>query len=96
MKDSDPLVNVETSDIDWKRLFRMGGAAALMAGVFFRRNIAAEIGLFNQTVPPVTVSDWFAFLQSNRLLGFVYLNIFDIVNYALVGVMFLALYAILR
>jgi hypothetical protein len=42
------------------------------------------------------VSDWFALLQSNRLLGLAYLNIFDLVNYALLGLMFLALYAALR
>ncbi|MCK4898067.1 MAG: DUF4386 family protein [Anaerolineales bacterium] len=88
--------NAKTSDFDWKSLYRVGGMAAIISGVLFRRNIAAEIGLFSKQEPPVTVSDWFALLQSNRLLGLSYLNIFDIVNYALVGLMFLALYAALR
>jgi hypothetical protein len=88
--------NTETSDSDWKSLYRVGGVAALIAGIFFRRNIAAEISLFSEYKPPVTVSDWFALLQSNRLLGLSYLNIFDIVNYALVSLMILALYAALR
>lgn len=70
--------------------------AALLAGTLFRRNIAAEIGLFSEQASPVTVSDWFALLQSNRLLGLSYLNIFDVVNYALLGMMFLALYVLLR
>ena len=70
--------------------------AALIAGVLFRRNLAAEIGLFSQRQAPEAVSDWFALLQSNRLLGLAYLNIFDIVNYVLVGLMFLGLYAALR
>jgi len=84
------------SDSGWKSLYRIGGVAALIAGVLFRRNIAAEIGLFSQRQAPVAVSDWFALLQSNRLLGLAYLNIFDIVNYLLVGLMLLALYAALR
>ncbi len=89
------VANAETSDSDWKSLYRVGGAAALIAGVLFRRNIAAEIGLFSKHPSPVTVGDWFALLQNNRLLGLSYLNIFDIVNYALVGLMFLSLYAVL-
>lgn len=92
----DQVTNAETSDSDWKSLYRIGGVAALISGIFFRRNIAAEIGLFSEYKPPVTVSNWFVLLQSNRLLGLSYLNIFDIVNYALVGLMFLALYVVLR
>jgi hypothetical protein len=92
----DQVSHAVTSDSGWKSLYRIGGVAALIAGVLFRRNLAAEIGLFSQQESPVTVSNWFALLQSNRLLGLAYLNIFDIVNYALVGLMFLALYAVLR
>jgi hypothetical protein len=88
--------HAETSGSDWQSLYTVGGVAALIAGILFRRNLAAEIGLISQHEPPVTVSDWFALLQSNRLLGLAYLNIFDIVNYALVSLMFLALYAVLR
>lgn len=92
----DQVTNAEASDSDWKSLYRVGGVAAMIAGIFFRRNIAAEIGLFSEYNPPVTVSNWFALLQSNRLLGLSYLNIFDIVNYTLVGLMILALYVVLR
>jgi quercetin dioxygenase-like cupin family protein len=96
MKTMDQVSNAKTSDSDWRRLYRVGGVAALVAGILFRRNLAAEIGLFSPHKSPVTVSDWFALLQSNRLLGLAYLNIFDLVNYALVALMFLALYAALR
>jgi hypothetical protein len=96
MKTMNQVSNAKSSDSDWKSLYRVGGVAALIAGILFRRNIAAEIGLFSQYTPPVTVSNWFALLQSNRLLGLAFLNIFDLVNYALVGLMFLALYAVLR
>jgi hypothetical protein len=90
------ITNAETSDAGWKSLFRVGGVAALVAGILFRRNLAAEIGLFNKSPAPVTVEDWFTLLQNNRLLGLTYLNIFDIVNYALLGLMFLALFAALK
>jgi hypothetical protein len=96
MKMMNHFTHAETTDSEIKTLFKIGGVAALIAGVFFRRNIAAEVGLFVKEIPPITVSDWFALLQSNRLLGLSYLNIFDIVNYALVSLMFLALYAVLK
>jgi len=88
--------NAEIADPAWKSLYRVGGTAALIAGVIFRRNLGAEISLFSAHAPPSTVIDWFTLLQNNRLLGLSYLNIFDIVDYALVGLMFLALYAALR
>jgi hypothetical protein len=85
----------ETGSSSWNWLYRVGGAAALIAGVIFRRNISAEITLFGAHGPG-SVIDWFALLQNNRLLGFAFLNFFDVVDYALVGLMFLALYAVLR
>ncbi len=90
------VANFQTLDSGWKSLYKVGGVAALLAGVLFRRNIAAEISLFGVPRAPVTVEDWFTLLQSNHLLGLAYLNIFDLVNYVLVGLMFLALYAALR
>jgi len=96
MKMMNQVTNAETLGSDWKSLYRVGGVAALIAGVIFRRNLGVEISLFSQHTPPVTVSDWFTLLQGNRLLGLSYLNIFDIVDYALVGLMFLALYVALR
>lgn len=89
-------VNVDKLDSSWRRLYRIGGVAALTAGIFFRRNLAAEIGLFIKRTPPISVEEWFTLLQSNRLLGLAYLNFFDIVNYALLSLMILALYPALR
>ena len=86
----------ESSDAGWKNLYRIGGAAALVAGIVFRRNLGVEISLFTAHKPPEDVTGWFTLLQANRLLGLAYLHIFDVVNYALVALMFLALYALLR
>jgi hypothetical protein len=87
---------IEVSDADWRSLYRVGGLAALLAGILFRRNLAAEIALFSGRGSPATVGDWFALLQSDWLLALVYLNVFDLVNYALLALMFLALYVTLR
>jgi hypothetical protein len=88
--------DAETSLSDIKSLSRIGGVAVLIAGISFRRNIGAEISLFSTQKQPDTVSNWFALLQDNRLLGLSYLSIFGLVNYTLVGLRFLALYAVLK
>lgn len=88
--------NIQTVDSKWASLYRIGGVAALVAGIVFRRNIGAEIILFTGQTTPNTVADWFTLLQNNSLLGVSLLNIFDVVNYALVGIMFLSLYVALK
>lgn len=82
-------------DPGWRTLCRVGGAAGLAAGLIARRNIGAEIALFSAQRQPDTIVDWFILLQRNRLLGLAYLNLFDLANYALVGLMLLALFAVL-
>ena len=97
-------LNTEIEDIAWKGLFRIGGVSALIAGLVFRRNLGAELTLLRgvgiidvgPTTPPATVMDWFTLLQNNPLFGLTWLNLFDMVNYALVGLIFLALFAALR
>ncbi len=90
-------VKSDHADPSWKTLYRFGAVSALVAAVVFRRNLgAAELPLIIGQAPPNTIADWFTLLQNNRLLGLSFLNVFDIVNYALVGVMFLALYVALR
>lgn len=104
MKIMDQVPNAATVDFACRGLYRAGAAAALMAAVIFRRNLDAEwmlvrmAGMINVGPPvsPSTVMDWFRLLQQNRLLGLTLLNLFDLVNYALVGLIFLALFAALR
>ncbi|MBE0689632.1 MAG: DUF4386 family protein, partial [Anaerolineae bacterium] len=88
--------NTLIEDRTWTSLYRIGGAAALIAVLIFRRNLGAEISLVSGQMPPIAAGDWLALLQNDRLLGLAYLNLFDIVNYALVGLMFIALYVALR
>jgi hypothetical protein len=81
---------------DSKGLYKIGGAAALIAGLLFRRNLGAEVSLVSKQAQPTNVVDWFTLLYQNKLLGLTYLNIFDVVDYALLGLMLLALYAALK
>lgn len=94
------LDNVYTTD--WRFLYKLGGIAAFIAVIFFRRNLSAEFSAFNGfgifEVPeavPVSAGEWFALLNSNRLVGLVYLGLTDLINYLLVGLLFLALGAAL-
>jgi hypothetical protein len=87
----DHAIDVTTAGSEWKILYRVGGVAALIAPVSFRRNFGVEIPLFAAQKQPGTIEKWFALLQTNRLLGLAHLNFFDLVNYALVGLMLLAL-----
>ena len=76
----------------WKPLYKLGGIVALLAAVFFRRNIGAEVSLFTgMEAVPQSVAEWYALLQSRPFIGLAFLSVFDLVNYALEGLIFLAL-----
>jgi hypothetical protein len=90
-------------DVIWNTFYVVGGAAALVAVVFFRRNFSAELaafkgfGLFDMPASlPDTATGWFTLFQEKKLLGLLLFNIVDLVNYALVGLIFLALFGALR
>jgi hypothetical protein len=93
-----------TADPACQTLYKIGGLSALVAALFFRRNLDAEYMLLRgfgiihagPTTPPSSVTGWFELLQQDKLLGLTLLGLFDLVNYALVGLMFLALCAALR
>lgn len=91
----DMFYGLSADETGWRTLYRAGGVAALVAGILFRRNLGVEIGLFAGPQPE-SVAGWFALLQENRLLGLAYLHLFDVVNYALLALMFLALVVVLR
>jgi len=95
-KPSDP----EIRDSSWRALYITGGVAALLAVFVFRRNLGAELMLLVNfgiiggvpTTPLVTAIDWFRLFQDNCLVGLTLLNFFDLVEYALLWLIFLALY----
>ena len=80
----------------WTPLYRTGGIAALLAAILFRRNIGAEVSLFIGVEGiPHSAADWYALLQGNPFVGLSFLAVFDLIDYALVGLIFLALAAAL-
>jgi hypothetical protein len=86
--------NLDQENSTWKPLFITGGIAALLAAVFFRRNIGAEVSLFTgMEFIPHSAAEWFSLIQANPFVGLSFLAVFDLVNYALEGLVFLALAA---
>jgi hypothetical protein len=77
----------------WKTLYRAGALAPLIALVFYL--IEFSILIFGEPYP-TTIEGWYALFQRSKLLGLWYLNALDIISFALLGIMFLALYVALR
>jgi hypothetical protein len=96
------MIQSKAADPTWKNLYNVGGIAALLAVFFFRRNLGAELTLLGMMgilkVPPLPMiaADWIHLFQSNWLVGLTYLNFFDVIEYLLVGLLFLALYIALQ
>ena len=96
-------LDLSKGEAAWKSLYRVGGLAALVAVIVFRRNIGAELWAFNGfgifSIPdplPASAQEWFVLLQRDAFVGMALLEVFDLVNYALVALIFLALYGALR
>jgi hypothetical protein len=99
----DRAVGTTIPDPGWATLYRIGGAAALIAVIVFRRNFGTELVTFRgfgildvPEVFPSTALGWFTLLQESRLVGLALLDVVDLINYALLGLIFLALYGALR
>lgn len=91
-----PIEKAPSPGREWANLYRVAGIAALVAGLIFRRNLGVEVSLFTGAdAIPQAAADWYGLLQTQPLLGLSFLAVFDLVNYALVGVIFLALGAAL-
>jgi hypothetical protein len=100
--------NTETADSRWNWLYKLSGAAALIVGVLF---LIPVLDLIIARFQPGTANGWLWLFQDNWLVvifklhaGFkgvqsdqlFLLNYLDIAIMALVGTMYLGLYAALR
>lgn len=97
------MIQFKSADTGWKIIYWLGAIAALLAVFVFRRNLSAELTAFSGfgiwTVPvalPVRAVEWFSLLQASRFVGLALLDFFDLVEYLLVGLIFLALYFALK
>jgi hypothetical protein len=98
------MTQIKSADPGYRKLYLIGGIAALLAVFVFRRNLAAELMLLSNfgiikgvpETPMKTAIDWFRLFQDNPLIGLTLLNFFDLVEYALLGLVFLALHGALK
>jgi hypothetical protein len=81
-----------TINVKWKTLIRVGGIAPLIALLFY----LMEFSLVIIGEYPTTVEEWFLLIQRSKILGLLYLNVLDIFSISMLGIMFLALYIVLR
>lgn len=82
------VTNTETSDSDWKSLYRVGGVAALL---MFALTLVQSF-IFITNPPPSTVIDYFTLFQNNKILGLLDLDLLLIVINILLILIYLALY----
>ncbi len=83
-----------TADSNWRSLYRVAGAAALISAVF----IPIQIIVFIVAPPPLqgTASDWFELFLSNRLVGLIDLDLLLVADNVLLVPILLATYVVLR
>jgi hypothetical protein len=93
----------ETRETGWKTIYGAGGVAVILVVTVFRRFWMAELTAFNGfgifEIPdplPSNALEWFTLLQKDPFVGLSLLNLFDLINFTLVGLIFVALYAALR
>lgn len=88
----------------WRQLYLVGGVAALLAALVFRRYWSAELSLLSSLgvidigsdAAPTTALAWFEQFQVRPWVALIQFDVLDIVNYALIGLIYLALYGALR
>lgn len=86
------LTDVEIANSNWKNLYEIGGASALIIAVL----LPIEIIVMTAYPQPDTVIGYFTLFQSNRFIGLIDLYLLEIPVYTLFVPMFLALYVALR
>ncbi len=88
----DPITHTEADDSVWKSLYKVGAVAALTVLVL----MSIQIVVLIMWPPPSTVIGWFDLFQTNKLVGLLDMDLLLIVDYALLGLVFLAFWAALR
>jgi len=88
----NPPTDAGIADSNWKSLYKFGGATALAVLVF----IPIQMIVFFAWPPPSTVTGWFTLFQNNAFVGLLDMDLLLIVDYALMGMVFLALWAALK
>lgn len=88
----NPITHAEADDSLWKSLYKVGAVAALTVLVL----MSIQIVVLIVWPPPSTVIGWFNLFQTNKLVGLLDMDLLLIVDYALLGLVFLAFWTVLR
>ncbi len=86
------VADTEIADSRWKDLYKIGGAAAIIAAI----SLLIEVIVFAVWPIPTTVMGYFILFKSNSLLGLLEFYLLQVVAYIFFIPMFLAIYAALR
>jgi hypothetical protein len=89
---TNQVINTETAHSTYQNLYKIGGAAALVAAVL----ILGEVLVLAIYPPPNTMSGWFMLFKSNSIIGFLDFWGLEVPMYLMFTMMFLALYVALR
>jgi hypothetical protein len=92
MPQNNQITNGGAMNSRWKDLYKIGGAAALIAAVL----LPLEIIIFTVWPLPNTVMGYFTLFKSNNLIGLIDFYLLEVVAYALFIPMFLAIYFALK
>jgi hypothetical protein len=92
MKQSSRAARTNAADAAWKKLYVVGGAAALGSVAL----IPIQVAIFLAWPPPEAIADWFALFQRNGLLGLLSFDLLYLLNNTFLILMYLALYLSLR
>lgn len=82
----------DTLDDQWKGLYKTGAIAALAMIVIF----PVQMIVFFIWPPPATVAGWFELFQKSPVIGLIDMDLLLIVDYILLGLIFLSFYAALH
>jgi len=89
---TNQVINTETADSTYQNLYKMGGAAALVAAML----ILGEVVVLAIYPPPNTISGWFMLFQRDSILGFLDFWGLEVPMYLMFIMIYLALYMALR
>ena len=84
-------------------IYKIGAWSALVTAFIFRRNMDAEYYLFHEmgvftgsiSSAPDTVAEWIYLMQNHPVLGLILMNALDLINFFLVGIIFISIIIVL-
>jgi hypothetical protein len=88
----EPVLLNEGSGFEYRSLYRIGGAAAIIAAAL----TLCEVVVFAIHPQPDSVHEWFKLIQANPVIGWLDLWGLELLMYAVFIPFFIALYAALR